>query len=50
MLQVSDRPSAVPNYGTLGRGRRVRRNSAGDEISSILDHETTARGEQIKKT
>ena len=22
-------------------GRRVRRNSAGDEISSILDHETT---------
>ena len=35
-LQVSDRPS---NYASLGR--RVRRNSAGDEISSILDHEAT---------
>ena len=44
-LQVSDRPSVhTPNYASLGRGRRVRRNSAGDEISSILDHETTAVG------
>ena len=42
-LQVSDRPSVhTPNYASLGRGRRVRRNSAGDEISSILDHEATA--------
>ena len=41
-LQVSDRPSVhTPNYASLGRGRRVRRNSAGDEISSILDHEAT---------
>ena len=31
------------NYASLGRpGRRVRRNSAGDEISSILDHEATS--------
>ena len=44
-LQVSDRPSVhQPTYASLGRGRRVRRNSAGDEISSILNHETTTVG------
>lgn len=43
-LQVSDRPSDPNNTSSsLGRSssRRMRRNSAGDEISSILNHETT---------
>ncbi len=39
-LQVSDRPTVTPNAGG-GVRKRVRRNSAGDEISSILDHETS---------
>ncbi len=53
-LHVSDRPSNPRNLSSSMASRlsptgsrRVRRNSAGDEISSILDHETVAANDPL---